>query len=59
MIYKIVEAFEPYAGAALTNKVNEHIKEGWQLHGNICAVNDNNKVKLYQTMVKEENNDLP
>ena len=59
MIYKIVEAFEPYAGAALANKVNEHIKEGWQLHGNICAVNANNKVKLYQTMVKEDNNDMP
>lgn len=56
MQYKVIEAFDPYAGPALTNKVNEHLAEGWTLHGQMCVVHDKDKVKLYQTMVKEENN---
>ena len=57
MQYKVIEAFDPYSGPSLTKKVNEHLAEGWQLHGSICAVNGNNKVKLYQTVVKEDNNE--
>ena len=56
MQYKVIEAFDPYAGPALTSKVNEHLADGWTLYGQICVVHDKDKVKLYQTMVKEDNN---
>lgn len=56
MKYKIIESFDPYAGDALTNKVNEHIAEGWQPVGQAAVAYDHNKqtVKMYQTMIKEE-----
>ena len=56
MQYKVIEAFDPYSGPSLTKKVNEHLADGWTLHGPMCVINYDNKVKLYQTMVKEENN---
>lgn len=57
MQYKVIEAFDPYSGPALTKKVNEHLADGWTLHGQMCVVQDKDKVKLYQTMIKEDNND--
>jgi hypothetical protein len=56
MRYKIIESFDPYAGDALTNKVNEHIAEGWQPVGQATVAYDHNKqtVKMYQTMIKED-----
>lgn len=56
MQYKVIEAFDPYSGPALTKKVNEHLADGWTLHGQMCVVQDKDKVKLYQTMIKEDNN---
>lgn len=56
MKYKIIESFDPYAGDALTNKVNAHIAEGWEPVGQAAVAYDHNKqtVKMYQTMIKED-----
>jgi hypothetical protein len=53
MKYEIVAADSP---AELSDKVNEKLATGWELHGNIAAVSADasHRAQLFQPMVLKE-----